>query len=53
VVAAHNAVLAGQHTFDVHYGRRVAGDLADAELADVACEGRASMWRDGQVGDTV
>jgi SAM-dependent methyltransferase len=53
VVAAHNAVLAGQHTFDVHYGRRVAGDLADAGLADVACEGRASVWRGGQPGGTV
>jgi SAM-dependent methyltransferase len=53
VVAAHNAVLARQHTFDVHYGRRVAGDLADAGLEDVACEGRASMWRGGQAGGTV
>src|SRR3954451_23386697 len=53
VVAAHNAVLAGQHTFDVHYGRRVAGDLADAGLADVACEGGVSGWGGGQPGDTV
>jgi hypothetical protein len=53
VVAAHNAVLAAQHTFDLHYGRRLAGDLADAGLANVACEGRASMWRGGQAGGTV
>ena len=45
VAAAHDAVLSGEHGFDLHYGRRVAGDLADAGLADVACEGRVSMWR--------
>ena len=50
VAAAHNAVLAGQHDFDAHYGRRVAGDLAAAGLAEVACEGRVSMWRGGEVG---
>ena len=50
VAAAHNAVLGRQRGFDVHYGRRVAGDLADAGLADVACEGRASMWCGGEVG---
>jgi SAM-dependent methyltransferase len=53
VVAAHNAVLAAQHTFDPHYGRRVAGDLVDAGLADLACEGRASMWRGGEAGGRV
>jgi SAM-dependent methyltransferase len=53
VVAAHNAALAAEHTFDPHYGRRVAGDLADAGLADVACEGRAAMWRGGEAGGTV
>jgi SAM-dependent methyltransferase len=53
VVAAHNAVLDAHHAFDSHYGRRVAGDLADAGLADVACEGRASMWRGGEAGGTV
>ena len=50
VAAAHNAALAGQHGFDPYYGRRVAGDLAGAGLADVTCEGRASMWRGGEVG---
>ena len=50
VAAAHDAVLAGQHAFDVHYGRRVAGDLADAGLTDIGCEGRVSMWRGGEVG---
>ena len=34
----------------MHYGRRVAGDLADAGLADIACEGRVSMWRGAEVG---
>jgi SAM-dependent methyltransferase len=53
VVAAHNAVLEAHHTFDPHYGRRVAGDMADAGLADVACEGRAAMWRGGEAGGTV
>lgn len=52
-VAAHNAVLAGHHTFDPHYGRRVVGNLADVGLADVGCEGRASMWRGGHAGGTV
>ena len=48
--AAHDAVLSGaEHGFDVHYGRRVAGDLADAGLADVGCEGRVSMWRGAEV----
>ena len=50
VAAAHDAVLSGEHGFDLHYGRRVAGDLADAGLADVACEGRVSMWRGAQAG---
>jgi hypothetical protein len=51
-VEAHNAALAAEHAFDPHYGRRLAGDLADAGLADVACEGRASTWRGGEVGGT-
>jgi trans-aconitate methyltransferase len=29
-VQAHNALLTERHTFDVHYGRRVTGDLEDA-----------------------
>jgi SAM-dependent methyltransferase len=49
-VAAHNAVLAERHSFDPFYGRRLVGDLEDAGLADVGCEGRASMWRGGQAG---
>jgi SAM-dependent methyltransferase len=50
VAAAHNAALAAAHGFDPYYGRRLAGDLADAGLADIGCEGRASMWRGGEVG---
>jgi SAM-dependent methyltransferase len=53
VAAAHDAALTGQHRFDLHYGRRVTGDLADAGLADVAGEGRVSMWRGGQAGGNV
>lgn len=52
VVAAHNAVLADQHMFDPAYGRRLAGDLVDAGLTDVDCEGRASIWRGGEAGGT-
>ena len=50
VAAAHDAALAAHHGFDPHYGRRVAGDLAEAGLTDLTTEGRASMWRGGQVG---
>jgi SAM-dependent methyltransferase len=53
VVAAHHAVLARRHSFDVGYGRRLAGDLADAGLTEIACEGRASMWTGGSAGGTV
>lgn len=53
VVAAANAILAAQHTFNPHYGRRVAGDLVDAGLTDVGGEGRASIWRGGEAGGTV
>jgi SAM-dependent methyltransferase len=53
VAAAHDAALARRHRFDLHYGRRVTGDLADAGLTDVAGEGRVSMWRGGEAGGTV
>jgi SAM-dependent methyltransferase len=52
-VAAHHAVLAARHTFDPHYGRRLAGDLAAAGLAEVEAEGRAAMWHGGQAGGLV
>jgi hypothetical protein len=52
-VQAHNALLTERHTFDVHYGRRVTGDLEDAGLTDVGCEGRAAMWRGGATGGVV
>jgi SAM-dependent methyltransferase len=52
VAAAHNAILAEEHGFDPYYGRRVAGDLA-AELADVECEARATMWRGGERGGAI
>ena len=40
-------MIAGRHAFHPHYGRRLPGDLADAGLADVACEGRAEIRRGG------
>ena len=43
----HCAVLAAKHRFDPFYGRRVTGDLADAGLVKVECEGRTAMWRGG------
>jgi SAM-dependent methyltransferase len=51
--AAHAAVLAERHAFDSLYGRRLAGDLEDAGLAGVGCEGRASMWRGGGPGGRI
>jgi SAM-dependent methyltransferase len=53
VVGAHNAVLAARHTFDPAYGRRLAGDLADAGLVGVESEGRAGTWRGGGPGGLV
>jgi SAM-dependent methyltransferase len=47
---AHNIVLTQRHGFDPYYGRRLAGDLEDAGLADIGCEGRASMWRGAAAG---
>jgi SAM-dependent methyltransferase len=47
---ARNEVLAARSGFDALYGRRLAGDLRDAGLQDVHCEGRASMWRSGEPG---
>ena len=53
MVAAHHAVIAERHGFDPHYGRRLAGDLADAGLAESGCRGRASMWRAGEPGGDI
>jgi SAM-dependent methyltransferase len=53
VVNAHNTVLAEQHSFDPFYGRRVAGDLEDAGLADTGSEGRASVWHGGGPGGRI
>ena len=53
IVSAHNAVLAQRHAFDPYYGRRVAGDLEDAGLADTGAEGRAAMWRGGAPGGRI
>jgi SAM-dependent methyltransferase len=53
MVAAHHAVIAERHGFDPHCGRRLAGDLADAGLAESGCRGRASMWRAGGPGGDI
>jgi SAM-dependent methyltransferase len=53
IATAHNLVLVERHGFDVEYGRRVTGDLEDAGLAEVGCEGRATMWRGGQAGGRI
>ena len=53
VLQEHNAVLAAQHRFDPFYGRRVAGDLADAGLAEVGCEGRTTMWCGSEAGGRI
>jgi SAM-dependent methyltransferase len=53
IAAAHDAVITNRHGFDPGYGRRVAGDLADAGLTDCACRGRASMWRSGEPGGEI
>ena len=53
VVQAHNAVLAERHGFDHAYGRRLLGDLEDAGLSEIGCEGRVSMWRGDGPGGTV
>ena len=50
---AHDAVLGSQHRVDVGYGRRVTGDLEDAGLTEVGCEGRATMWRGGEAGGQI
>ena len=39
VAPSHNAALAARSGFDAYYGRRVAGDFADAGLVDVARRG--------------
>jgi SAM-dependent methyltransferase len=53
VVQAHNAVLAERSGFDPGYGRRLLGALTDADLTDVECEGRVSIWRGDGPGGTV
>jgi ubiquinone/menaquinone biosynthesis C-methylase UbiE len=52
VAAAHNAVLAELHGFDPYYGRRLAGDVAEA-LSGVESEARATMWRGGGAGGAI
>jgi SAM-dependent methyltransferase len=53
VALSHDATLAARSGFDAYYGRRVAGDFADAGLVDVRGEGRAAMWRGGEAGGRI
>lgn len=53
VVAAHHEILAARHAFEPFYGRRLAGDLADAGLVDGGCEGRVAMWRGAEAGGRI
>jgi SAM-dependent methyltransferase len=53
VVAAHAAVLAAQNAFNAAYGRRLVGDLEEANLVDVAEAGRSMMWRGARPGGIV
>ena len=50
VMEAHLEVLRERSGFDGRYGRRLHADLMDAGLEDVGCEGRVSLWRDGNAG---
>jgi SAM-dependent methyltransferase len=50
---AANAALAKVSGFDAEYGRRLAGDLAEAGLQVRGCEGRTAMWRGGEAGGRV
>jgi SAM-dependent methyltransferase len=53
IVAAHNAILAQRNAFDPFYGRRLAGDFADAGLAECGSDGRTTMWRGGGPGGRI
>ena len=50
---ASNAALADVSGFDSAYGRRLAGEIAEAGLVDCGAEGRATMWRGGEAGGRV
>jgi SAM-dependent methyltransferase len=50
VLAAHLGVLRERSGFDSRYGRRLPADLRDAGVDDVRCEGRVSLWGEGNAG---
>ncbi len=50
VLDAHHDVLSARHDFDPFRGRRLAGDLAAAGLADIGSEGELGIWQGGQAG---
>jgi SAM-dependent methyltransferase len=52
-VEASNEALAELSGFDAAYGRRLAGDLAEAGLVECESEGRAGIWFGGQAGGEV
>lgn len=53
LVDVHNEVLIDRHAFDPFYGRQVTDDMANANLLDVGCAGRVSLWQSGQPGGLV
>lgn len=50
VLAAHLDVLRERSGFDSQYGRRLPADMQDAGVEDLWCEGRVSLWGDGNAG---
>jgi SAM-dependent methyltransferase len=50
VLAAHLDVLRERSGFDSSYGRRLPADMRSAGVDDVRCEGRVSLWADGNAG---
>ena len=46
-------MLAERSGFDHSYGRRLVGDLTDAGLVEIGCEGRASMWQGAGPGGAI
>lgn len=53
VIEAHNAILARERSFDPYFGRRLAGELADAGLVNTGYEGRSSFWHGGEAGGRI
>jgi hypothetical protein len=50
VLASHLDVLRERSGFDSGYGRRLPADMRNAGVDGVRCEGRVSLWADGNAG---